>query len=228
MTTVLVIDDEPAIRRTLTAGLQARGYEVRSEASGERALDAIAIDPPDLVILDLGLPDLDGIELCRRLRGWSAVPILVLSAEGPDHRKVRALDEGANDYVTQPFSMPELVARLRVALRPPQGGAGADADPILRVDDLEIDLARHRVTVGGNEVDLTPKEFAFLALLARWPGRVLTHRTILQEVWGPDYSDEVHYLRVYASQIRKKLGDDPARRRLVAQPGVGYRLDEKE
>ena len=180
------------------------------------------------MILDLGLPDLDGIELCRRLRSWSDVPIIVLSAEGSDHRKVRALDEGANDYVTKPFSMPELLARVRVALRPPQGGAGADADPILRVDDLEIDLARHRVTVAGNEVDLTPKEFAFLALLARWPGRVLTHRTILQEVWGPDYSDEVHYLRVYASQIRKKLGDDPTRRRLVAQPGVGYRLDEKE
>jgi two-component system KDP operon response regulator KdpE len=227
VTSILVVDDEPAIVRTLTAGLQARGYEVRSATSGERALDAIAVDPPDLVILDLGLPDIDGIEVCRRLRGWSEVPIIVLSAEGSDHRKVLALDEGANDYVTKPFSMPELLARVRVALRPPQGG-GPEADPVLRVDDLEIDLARHRVTVAGREVELTPKEFAFLALLARWPGRVLTHRTILQEVWGPDYSDEIHYLRVYASQIRKKLGDDPTRRRLVAQPGVGYRLDEQE
>jgi two-component system KDP operon response regulator KdpE len=225
---VLVVDDEPAIRRTLTAGLQARGYEVRTEATGERALDSIAVDPPDLVILDLGLPDIDGIEVTRRLRGWSEVPIIVLSAEGSDHRKVLALDEGANDYVTKPFSMPELLARVRVALRHPAGSGAGEGDPILRVDDLEVDLARHRVTVGGTEVELTPKEFAFLALLARWPGRVLTHRTILQEVWGPDYSDEVHYLRVYASQIRKKLGDDATRRRLVAQPGVGYRLDEQD
>jgi two-component system KDP operon response regulator KdpE len=225
---VLVVDDEPAIRRTLTAGLQARGYEVRTAPSGERALAAVATDPPDVVILDLGLPDLDGIEVTRRLRAWTEVPIIVLSAEGSDHRKVLALDEGANDYVTKPFSMPELLARVRVALRHPAGGAAVEADPVLRVDDLEIDLARHRVTVGGAEVELTPKEFAFLALLARWPGRVLTHRTILQEVWGPEYSEEVHYLRVYASQIRKKLGDDPARRRLVAQPGVGYRLDEQD
>jgi two-component system KDP operon response regulator KdpE len=226
--TVLVVDDEPAIRRTLAAGLHARGYEVRVEGSGERALDEIAVDPPDLVILDLGLPDIDGIEVCRRLRGWSDVPIIVLSAEGSDHRKVLALDEGANDYVTKPFSMPELLARVRVALRHPHGRTSAEADAILRVDDLEIDLARHRVSVDGREVELTPKEFAFLALLARWPGRVLTHRAILQEVWGPDYSEEVHYLRVYASQIRKKLGDDPSRRRLVAQPGVGYRLDEQD
>jgi two-component system KDP operon response regulator KdpE len=225
---VLVVDDEPAIRRTLTAGLQARGYEVRTEGTGERALDAVAVDPPDLVVLDLGLPDIDGIEVTRRLRAWSEVPIIVLSAEGSDHRKVLALDEGANDYVTKPFSMPELLARVRVALRHPAGGAAVDTEPVLRVDDLEIDLARHRVSVGGHEVDLTPKEFAFLALLARWPGRVLTHRTILQEVWGPDYAEEVHYLRVYASQIRKKLGDDPDRRRLVAQPGVGYRLDEQD
>jgi two-component system KDP operon response regulator KdpE len=228
MSAVLVVDDEPAIRRTLTAGLEARGYEVRSAATGGRALDSVATDPPDLVILDLGLPDIDGVEVCRRLRGWTDVPIIVLSAEGSDHRKVLALDEGANDYVTKPFSMPELLARVRVALRAPQALEGTEAEPILRVDDLEIDLARHRVTVAGREVDLTPKEFAFLALLARWPGRVLTHRAILQEVWGPDYSDEVHYLRVYASQIRKKLGDSPERRRLVAQPGVGYRLDEQE
>ena len=228
MSAILVVDDEPAIRRTLTAGLQARGYDVRAEGNGERALDAVAVDPPDLIILDLGLPDIDGIEVTRRLRAWSEVPIIVLSAEGSDHRKVLALDEGANDYVTKPFSMPELLARVRVALRHPAGNGPGEADPVLRVDDLEIDLARHRVTVGGNEVELTPKEFAFLALLARWPGRVLTHRTILQEVWGPDYSEEVHYLRVYASQIRKKLGDDPARRRLVAQPGVGYRLDEQD
>jgi two-component system KDP operon response regulator KdpE len=223
VTSVLVVDDEPSIRRTLSAGLTARGYEVRTASDGEAAIAAVAVDPPDLVILDLGLPDIDGTEVCRRIRTWSAVPIIVLSAQGSDHWKVTALDEGADDYVTKPFSMPELLARVRVALRHRPDGSGTD-DPVLRVDDLTIDLAQHRVTVGDRVVELTPKEFAFLALLARWPGRVLTHRAILQEVWGPDYGDETHYLRVYASQIRKKLGDGPDRRRLVAEPGVGYRL----
>jgi len=223
MTAVLVVDDEPAIRRTLTAGLKAREYEVRTASTGEEALSSLATEPPDLVILDLGLPDIDGIEVCRRLRRWSDVPVIVLSAQGSDRWKVLALDEGADDYVTKPFSMPELLARVRVALRHRPDLEGAD-DPVLRVDDLTIDLAQRLVTVGDREIDLTPKEFAFLALLARWPGRVLTHRTILQEVWGPEYSAETHYLRVYASQIRKKLGDGPDRRRLVAEPGVGYRL----
>lgn len=221
MTAVLVVDDEPAIRRTLTAGLKAREYEVRTASTGEEALSSLATEPPDLVILDLGLPDIDGIEVCRRLRRWSDVPVIVLSAQGSDRWKVLALDEGADDYVTKPFSMPELLARVRVALRHRPDLEGAD-DPVLRVDDLTI--AQRLVTVGDREIDLTPKEFAFLALLARWPGRVLTHRTILQEVWGPEYSEETHYLRVYASQIRKKLGDGPDRRRLVAEPGVGYRL----
>jgi two-component system, OmpR family, KDP operon response regulator KdpE len=223
VTAVLVVDDEQAMRRTLTAGLEARGYEVRTAATGEEALSSLATNPPDVVILDLGLPDIDGIEVCRRLRQWSAVPVIVLSAQGADQWKVLALDEGADDYVTKPFSMPELLARVRVALRHHRDRESED-DPVLRVDDLTIDLAQRRVTVGDREVDLTPKEFAFLALLARWPGRVLTHRTILQEVWGPEYSEETHYLRVYASQIRKKLGDSPDRRRLVAEPGVGYRL----
>jgi two-component system KDP operon response regulator KdpE len=223
MTVVLVIDDEPAIRRTLTAGLQARGYEVRTAGTGEEGLSILATHPPDLVILDLGLPDVDGVEVCRRLRRWSTVPVLVLSAEGSDERKVRALDEGADDYVTKPFSMPELLARVRVALRH-HATRAVDDEPILVVGDLTVDRPHRRVTVGGREVDLTPKEFDFLELLARWPGRVLTHRAILQEVWGPTYSDETHYLRVYASQIRKKLGDSPERRRLVAEPGVGYRL----
>lgn len=223
MTAVLVVDDEPAIRRTLAAGLKAREYEVRTASTGEEALSSLATEPPDLVILDLGLPDIDGIEVCRRLRRWSDVPVIVLSAQGSDRWKVLALDEGADDYVTKPFSMPELLARVRVALRHRPSQEAAD-DPVLRVDDLTIDLAQRLVTVGDREIDLTPKEFAFLALLARWPGRVLTHRTILQEVWGPEYSAETHYLRVYASQIRKKLGDGPDRRRLVAEPGVGYRL----
>jgi two-component system KDP operon response regulator KdpE len=223
MTSILVVDDERSIRRAVTASLEARGYEVRSVATGEEALSSIAVDPPDLVILDLGLPDLDGVEVCRRVRAWSDVPIIVLSAEGSDHRKVVALDLGADDYVTKPFSTPELLARVRVGLRRQPESTSRD-DAVLEVDDLVVDLAHHRVTVAGREVELTPKEFAFLALLARWPGRVLTHRAILEEVWGPEYGDETHYLRVYASQIRKKIGDDPDHRRLVTEPGVGYRL----
>jgi two-component system KDP operon response regulator KdpE len=224
MTSVLVVDDEPAIRRSVSAGLEARDYDVRLASTGEAAIAAIAADPPDLVILDLGLPDIDGVEVCRRVREWSAVPIVVLSAEGSDHRKVLALDLGADDYVTKPFSMPELLARVRVALRHRATPDGPVDEAVLEVGDLIIDLARHRVTIAGRDVELTPKEFAFLALLARWPGRVLTHRAILQDVWGPEYGEETHYLRVYASQIRKKLGDPPEHRRLVAEPGVGYRL----
>jgi len=224
MTVVLVVDDEPAIRRSVSAGLKARGYEVREAESGERAVEAVAADPPDLVILDLGLPDIDGVDVCRRIRAWSQVPIVVLSAEASDHRKVLALDEGADDYVTKPFSMPELLARVRVALRHRLAGDVATDLAVLQVGDIAIDLARHRVTVAGSEVELTPKEFDFLAFLARWPGRVLTHRAILQEVWGPEYGHETHYLRVYASQLRKKLGEHPDRPRLVTEPGVGYRL----
>ncbi len=226
MSTVLVVDDEPAILRALTAGLQARGFRVLTAATGQGAIDAIALDVPDVVVLDLNLPDLDGVEVCRRVREWSDVPILVLSAEGSEQRKVLALDEGADDYVTKPFSMAELLARLRVALR--HRGRAAKSPPmdssVLVVGDLCLDVARHQVSVGGRPVDLTPKEFAFLALLARWPGRVFTHRAILQEVWGPDYGTETQYLRVYASQLRKKLADDPERPRLVTEPGVGYRL----
>ena len=226
MTVVLVVDDEPAIRRTVSAGLKARDYEVREAENGERAVQSVAADPPDLVILDLGLPDIDGVDVCRRIRAWSQVPIVVLSAEASDYRKVLALDEGADDYVTKPFSMPELLARVRVALRHRSSTAAPEEATELRVGDLLVDLLRHRVLVGEREVDLTPKEFDFLALLARWPGRVLTHRTILQEVWGPEYGHETHYLRVYASQIRKKLGDPPDRSRLVTEPGVGYRLND--
>ena len=224
MTRILVVDDEPAILRAVGAGLRARGYDVEAVDTGQQAIDAVALDAPDTVVLDLGLPDIDGIDVCRRIREWSDVPIVVLSADGADDRKVRALDEGADDYVTKPFSMPELLARVRVALRH-RGRTGAPVeDAVLEVGDLTIDVARHLVEVAGRSVDLTPKEFAFLALLARWPGRVLTHRTILQEVWGPEYGTETQYLRVYASQLRKKLGDDPAAPRLVTEPGVGYRL----
>jgi len=242
--TVLVVDDEPAILRTLRAGLEARGYRVVGAVTGQQAIDVVARDAPALVVLDLNLPDIDGVEVCRRIRGWTDVPIVVLSAEGSESRKVLALDEGADDFVTKPFSMPELLARIRVALRhrpspagsgagtggaAAAGGAGAGAGPdqaVLDVGDVRVDVARHQVTVAGRAVELTPKEFAFLALLARWPGRVLTHRTILREVWGPEYGTETQYLRVYASQLRKKLDDDPERPRLVTEPGVGYRLVE--
>ena len=225
MSTILVVDDEPAILRAVRAGLEARGFSVLTAGTGQGAIDAIATERPDAVVLDLNLPAVDGVEVCRRVRGWSDVPIVVLSAEGSEHRKVLALDEGADDYVTKPFSMAELLARVRVALRHRSRAADAPGGPaVLEVGDLRLDLARHEVAAGGRPVELTPKEFAFLALLARWPGRVLTHRAILQDVWGPEYGTETQYLRVYASQLRKKLQEDPERPRLVTEPGVGYRL----
>ena len=224
---ILVVDDEPAILRALTSALTARGYRVTQAVTGQEAIDMVAVDPPDAVVLDLRLPDLDGVEVCRRVRTWSTVPIIVLSADGLDQRKVEALDEGANDYVTKPYSTPELLARLRAVLRATSGSRSGMDDGILVVGDLRIDLARRVVTVGERSVDLTPKEFAFLALLARYPGRVLTHRAILQEVWGPNYGTETQYLRVYAGQIRKKLDDDMRNPRLVTDLGVGYRLQPR-
>jgi len=224
---VLVVEDTAAIARALRAALQARGYRVEVALTGSAGLDAAATEDPAAIILDLGLPDIDGVEVCRRIRTWSDVPIIVLTADDTEHRKVEALDDGADDYVTKPFSTPELLARLRVALRRLPNVDGEAADPVLHVGDLIVDVPHHAVSVGGVEVDLTPKEFAFLALLARHPGRVLTHRAILQAVWGPEYGSETQYLRVYASQIRKKLRDDPSAPRLVTEPGVGYRLVER-
>jgi two-component system KDP operon response regulator KdpE len=226
---VLVVDDEPPITRALSAALAARGYRADVATTGQQALDQTALRDPAAVILDLGLPDLDGIEVLRRIRSWSNVPVIVLTAEGAEDRKVAALDDGADDYVTKPFSTPELLARLRVALRHrgARDGGGGD-EPVLVVGDLSIDLPRRIVEVDGRRLDLTPKEYGFLALLARHPGKVLTHRMILQEVWGPDYGTESEYLRVYASQLRKKLAEDPARPRLVTEPGVGYRLIDRE
>jgi len=222
---VLVVDDEPAILRAVGAALGARHHRVLTAVDGTAALEVVAAESPDVVVLDLGLPDLDGAEVCARIRAWSTVPIIVLSADGADDRKVAALDAGADDYVTKPFSTPELLARVRVALRHARSGTTGGTDgSVLLVGDLEVDLPHHRARVGGRVLDLTPKEFGFLAVLARHPGRVLTHRTVLREVWGPEYGTETHYLRVYASQLRRKLGDDPDRPRLVTEPGVGYRL----
>jgi two-component system, OmpR family, KDP operon response regulator KdpE len=226
---VVVVDDEPAILRALSVALRARGYEVVTATDGAAAIDLVATSDPAVVVLDLGLPDLDGIEVCRRVREWSEVPIIVLTADGADDRKVAALDSGADDYVTKPFSTPELLARLRVALRHrTRALAGAPDEAVQVVGDVVVDRAHHSVTVGGRPLALTPKEFGFLAVLARHPGRVLTHRAILQAVWGDEYGTETQYLRVYASQLRKKLGDTPDHRRLVTEPGVGYRLVDPE
>jgi two-component system KDP operon response regulator KdpE len=227
---VLVVDDEAPITRALSAALTTRGYRARTAANGRQALDAAATDDPAAVILDLGLPDIDGLEVLHRLRAWSDVPVIVLTAEGADERKVQALDDGADDYVTKPFSTPELLARLRVALRHHRpSGAGADptAAPVLTVGDVVVDVAHHTASVDGRALDLTPKEFGFLAFLARHAGKVLTHRMILQAVWGPEYGTESEYLRVYASQLRKKLAEDPDRPRLLTEPGVGYRLIDR-
>ncbi len=224
-TTVLVVDDDPSILLTLSTALRARGYLVLGAENGQAALDQVAAAAPDLVILDLGLPDINGLEVCRRIRQWTDVPIVVLTAVGADQVKVRALDEGADDYVTKPYSTPELLARLRVALRHhrrTKGPAFAEESEIV-VGELVMDLPRHQARVGQQRLDLTPKEFAFLAMLARHAGRVLTHRVILQEVWGEAYGTETQYLRVYASQLRKKLAGTAAPA-LVTEPGVGYRL----
>ena len=224
---VLVVDDEPAILRAVSRALAARGYAVRQADTGQKALDMIASEDPHAVLLDLCLPDIDGVQVCREVRAWSTVPIIVLSASWEDHRKVEALDEGANDYVTKPYSTPELLARLRAALRSSGPSRQLVDESVFVVDDLRVDVGHHTLHVGDRLVELTPKEFAFLAFLARYPGRVLTHRAILQEVWGPAYGTEIQYLRVFAGQLRKKLDDDASNPRLVTELGVGYRLVER-
>jgi two-component system, OmpR family, KDP operon response regulator KdpE len=222
MTELLVVEDEFAMATVITEGLLARGYEVHTVASGADAL-AVATDVAvAAVILDLGLPDMDGLEVCRAIRAWSEVPIIVVTADGAEDRKIAALDGGADDYVTKPFSMRELLARVGVALRH-HARRGPD-DAVLAVGDLVIDVAHHTVTVAGEPVDLTPKQFDLLTLLARHPGRVLTHGLILSEVWGPEGAGHVEYLRVYARALRQKLREDPTRPRLITEPGVGYRL----
>ena len=222
-TGILVVEDDSSFAKVLGTSLRTHGYRVQVAKTGELALNRIERDPPAVVLLDLRLPGIDGIEVCRRLRSWTAVPILVLTAEGSDESKVLALDEGADDYITKPFSMPELLARIRVALRHSRARGGHMDESVLQVGDLQVDLPHHQVTVAGQPVDLTPKEFQFLALLARHPGRVLLHRVILQEVWGPEATD-TQYLRVYAGQLRRKLDENPRHPRLITEPGVGYRL----
>ena len=222
---LLVIDDERAILRAVTTGLRARGYEVITAETGGDGLSRAALDGPDVIILDLGLPDVDGVEVCRRLREWTETPIVVLSAHGTEARKVEALDQGADDFITKPFGMAELEARLRVALRHRARPSESPESPIITLGTVRIDLAGRTVTVRGEPVALTAREFDFLAFLARHPGRVITHRLLLEGVWGPGYGTEAHYLRVYANHIRKKIEDDPAHPRLLlTSPGVGYQL----
>ncbi|CAI9402026.1 response regulator [Nocardioides sp. T2.26MG-1] len=221
---VLVVDDEPALARALAINLRAHGWEVVTAADGRSALDAAATEHPDVVVLDLGLPDMDGTEVIAGLRGWTSVPIVVLSARQHGEDKVEALDLGADDYVTKPFAMNELMARLRAAVRRSQDASPAPS--AVEVGDLVIDLARKRVSRGGTDVRLTPTEWAFLELLARNVGRLVPRAQILREVWGPAYEHESHYLRVYAAQLRRKLEHDPARpRHLVTSPGLGYTLE---
>ena len=222
--TILLVEDEPQIRRLLRTALAAHGYRLIESATGEDGLQQAATRLPDLIIVDLGLPDLDGVDVIKRLREWSATPIIVLSARGQERDKVEALEAGADDYVSKPFGVGELVARMRVAWRHALGAHQPD-EPTFILGDLRIDLAHRRVSVGGRDVHLTPHEYRLLTTLARHAGKVLTHHQLLKEVWGPPYTEQAHYLRVYMAQLRRKLEDNPARPRyLLTEPGVGYRL----
>jgi two-component system KDP operon response regulator KdpE len=221
---VLVVDDEAQIRRSLRVTLRANGYEVEEAATGEAALDAASVNPPVLIILDLSLPDLDGVEVTRRLREWTRLPIVILSVRGDDEAKVRALDAGADDYLTKPFSVPELLARMRVALRHGEGNNAA-ASGLVVSGDVEIDLARRIVRRAGSEVHLTPTEYGLLRYLAQNAERVVTHGQLLRAVLGDGYEDAIGSLRVFITNLRKKVEADPSTPRLiVTEPGVGYRL----
>lgn len=226
---ILVIEDDPPIQKFLQVSLEAQGYTVVQCDTGKRGLVEAASRTPDLVILDLGLPDIDGIEVTRQLRGWSKTPIIIVSARGKEQDKITALDSGADDYLTKPFGVGELMARVRVALR--HAASKTDSgEPVFEAGDLRVDLSRRVVSVADKTVHLTPNEFKLLGVLVKHAGRVLTHRQLLHEVWGPGTGNETHYLRVYMNQLRQKLEADPARPRyLLTEPGVGYRLftDEK-
>ena len=218
---VLVVDDEPQIIRGLRVILTNAGYRVEEATTKKEALDAVSVRPPDAIVLDLVLPDGDGIEVCKDIRRWSQVPIVVLSAVGDERQKVRALDAGADDYVTKPFGSEELLARMRAVLR----RRSEEGDAAVRVGDLEIDLADRTVRRNGKQLHLTPIEFDLLSKLAEHPGRLVTHRQLLQEVWGPGYEDETHYLRVHFAHVRAKIEPDPSNPRFViTEPGIGYRL----
>jgi two-component system KDP operon response regulator KdpE len=222
--TIVLIEDEPPIRRFLRATLTGQGYRLYEVGTGADALVEVAQRQPDVVILDLGLPDIDGVDVIRRLREWSTVPIIVLSARGQERDKVAALDAGADDYVSKPFSAGELLARVRVALRHAVGAAHEDS-AAFKVGELQVDLLRRHVIVSGVEVRLTPIEYKLLATLVHHAGKVVTHQQLLREVWGPNHDEQSHYVRVYMAHLRHKLEAEPARPRyLLTEPGVGYRL----
>jgi two-component system KDP operon response regulator KdpE len=220
-TRVLIVDDEAQIRRALRTGLTGHGYVVELAEDGEAALTAIATHPPEVIVLDLVMPGIDGFEVLRQTRAWSQVPVIVLSAHGEERDKVEALDLGADDYLTKPFGMSELLARLRAVLR----RAGAPEQPVLHVGDVTIDFSRHVVTQDGVEIHLTPTEYDLLRVLAKDADKVLTHRQLLERVWGSYAAENAQQLRVYINYLRRKLEDDPTRPQLiVTEPGVGYRL----
>ena len=221
--TVLVIDDEPQIRKFLRISLGSQGYKVLEAGTGAEGLSQAALGRPELVVLDLGLPDMDGQQVLRELREWSQVPVLVLSVRASEVQKVEALDGGANDYETKPFGIQEFLARVRALLRQVPQAVAEESAP--RFGPLTVDLAYRRVTLAGEEVALTRKEYALLAQLARHPGRVITQQQLLKDIWGPTHVEDSHYLRIVVAHVRQKLGDDPtAPRFIVTEPGVGYRL----
>lgn len=224
---ILLVEDDPGIRKFLRVALEAQGFALEEASSGTEGISRAAISGPDIVVLDLGLPDMDGKQVIGRIREWSQVPILILSVRQAEDEKVAALDSGANDYVVKPFGVAEFLARLRALLRVNRGSAGLD--PEIVVGALKVDLARHEVTLAGAAVKLTRREFDLLALLARNAGRILTHRQILADIWGPAHEHDLQYLRVFIGRLRAKLGDDPASPRFILnEPGVGYRfLDRK-
>ncbi|QOV89994.1 response regulator [Humisphaera borealis] len=222
---ILVIEDEPPLRKFLRVTLESQNYNVIEATRGEEGLRHAAVGQPDLVILDLGLPDVDGIEVTRRLREWSSVPIIVVSARGKEQDKVVALDAGADDYLTKPFGVGELLARVRVAMRHATSVKQDSGDPVFAVAGLTVDLAKREVSIDGKAVHLTPNEYRVMTVLVKNAGKVMTHRQLLHDVWGPGSGNETHYLRVYMNQLRQKLEAEPARPRyLLTEPGVGYRL----
>src|SRR5919206_2476221 len=224
---ILVVDDEPQITRVLRRSLTSHGYDVRVAADGLAALQTFGDWPPDLVVTDLSMPGTDGLQLCRNLRAISQTPIIVLSVRGEERTKVQALDAGADDYVTKPFGMDELLARIRAALRRSQTAkAGDDSSPVLEVGDFRVDLENRRVSVKGREVHLTPKEYDLMVYLVSHPGKVLTHRTLLTSIWGGESSEQTEYLRVFVGQLRKKIEPDTAAPRyILTEPWIGYRFD---
>lgn len=221
--TIVVVEDEAQIRRFLRTTLLSEGYQVIEAETGKQGLAEAATRKPDLVILDLGLPDMDGVEVVRGMRTWSFVPIIILSARAQESDKISALDAGADDYLVKPFGVGELLARIRVALR--HISAGSAEEGVFSVDELKVDMVHRKITVGGAEVHLTPIEYRLLTVLIKHAGKVLTHQLLLKEVWGPNYVERAHYLRIYMGTLRHKLEKDPARPRfLLTEVGVGYRL----